>query len=45
MAIGRLLGRPGDIVQAQAFVASVVLAALCLALVTGVDLAAAGERR
>ena len=45
MAIGRLLGRPGDIVQAQAFVASVVLAALCLALVTFVDLAAAGERR
>lgn len=39
MAVGRLLGRPGDVVQAQAFVAAVVLAALCLALVTVVDLA------
>ncbi|MFM7745840.1 MAG: ABC transporter permease, partial [Actinomycetota bacterium] len=45
MAIGRLLGRPGDLVQAQAFVASVVLAALCLVLVTFVDFTTAGERR
>lgn len=45
MAIGRLLGRPGDLVQAQAFVAAVVLAALCLALVAFVDIASAGARR
>ncbi len=45
MAVGRLLGRPGDLVQAQAFVASVVLTALCLVLVTFVDFTAAGERR
>jgi len=45
MAIGRLLGRPGDLVQAQAFVASFVLAALCFVLVTFVDFTTAGERR
>ena len=44
MAIGRLLGRPGDLVQAQVFVVATVLGVLCLALVTFVDLAAAGGR-
>lgn len=45
MTIGRLLGRPGDLVQAQAFVAAVVLAALCLLVVSFVDIATAGARR
>ena len=44
MTIGRLLGRPGDLVQAQVFVVGTVLGMLCLALVTFVDLAAAGGR-
>ncbi|MFZ9696565.1 MAG: ABC transporter permease [Ilumatobacteraceae bacterium] len=43
MAIGRLLGRPGDILQAQAFVAAVVLAALCLSLVAFVDRVTTGD--
>jgi len=45
MTIGRLLGRPGDVVQAQAFVVAVVLGLLCLCLVGFVDLATAQERR
>ena len=45
MTIGRLLGRPGDLVQAQAFVVATVLGLLCLCLVGFVDLAAARERR
>lgn len=45
MTIGRLLGRPGDIIQAQAFVSAVVLAALCLALVAFVDRATTGGLR
>ena len=45
MAIGRLLGRPGDLVQAQVFVVATVLGVVCLALVTFVDLAAAGGRK
>jgi thiamine transport system permease protein len=45
MTIGRLLGRPGDLVQAQAFVAAVVLAVLCLLLVSFVDIATAGAHR
>jgi thiamine transport system permease protein len=40
MTIGRLLGRPGDLIQAQAFVVATVLGLLCLALVSFVDLAA-----
>lgn len=44
MTIGRLLGRPGDLVQAQVFVVATVLGLLCLVLVTFVDLAAAGGR-
>ena len=39
MTIGRLLGRPGDLIQAQAFVVATVLGLLCLALVSFVDLA------
>jgi|LakMenEpi03Aug12_release.lakeMendotaPanAssembly.Ray.scaffolds.fasta_scaffold140100_2 thiamine transport system permease protein len=45
MTIGRLLGRPGDLVQAQAFVVATVLGLLCLCLVSFVDLAAAREQR
>lgn len=45
MTIGRLLGRPGDLVQAQAFVVAVVLGLLCLCLVGFVDLVAAKDRQ
>ena len=45
MAIGRLIGRPGDLVQAQAFVAACVLGAVCLVLVSFVDFVTAGDRR
>lgn len=37
MTIGRLLGRPGDIVQSQVFVAASVLGLVCLSLVWVVD--------
>ena len=37
MTIGRLLGRPGDLVQSQVFVSASVLGLLCLLLVWLVD--------
>ena len=43
IAVGRLLGRPGDVMVAQTFVAATVLGVACVALVWFVDLAAAGS--
>ena len=37
MTIGRLLGRPGDLVQTQVFVAATVLALVCLSVVWLMD--------
>ena len=37
MTLGRLLGRPGDVMQTQAFVTATVLGVLCLVLVWAVD--------
>ena len=41
MAIGRLLGRPGDLLQSQVFVSASVLGILCLLLVWLVDVLSA----
>lgn len=40
MTIGRLLGRPGDLMQTQVFVAATVLALVCLLIVWAMDVTA-----
>ena len=45
MAMGRLLGRPGDIAQGQVFVLATLLAALCVTLTIAADAAAREGRQ
>lgn len=44
MAMGRLLGRPGDVSQGQVFVLATVLASMCVALTVAADTAARDGR-